>query len=133
MLREKIHFLEALCDGKAPCSVADNHYVIGAFHHGLGQLRDVLDTANARHRARAPCRPMHDAGVELDFTFLVGQTAVADRIVVRIVLDYRHGGDGSVERVSSALKNVHAFLQCVDAVRARNHHGPFGLVRGGLA
>src|SRR5207249_11617325 len=60
---------------------------------------------------------------------LVGQAAVADGIVVGIVLDDGDRGDDRVERVSSFLEDVHALIKGAEAVGARDDER--ALARGG--
>jgi len=49
---------------------------------------------------------MHDAGIELDFAFLVGETAVAHGIIVGVVFDNGDRGDDGLERVAALLEDV---------------------------
>ncbi len=71
MFGEEIHFLEAFVYREAAGAVADDHYVIGAFHYGFGEAGDVFDAADAGDRARAMGGTVHYAGVEFYFALFV--------------------------------------------------------------
>src|SRR5205823_7023862 len=123
MFGEEILFFKTFGDGEAARAIANNHDVIGAFENGLCKSCDVLDSPNAGDGARAIRRPVHAARVELDFAFFVGQSAVADGVVVRIVFDDGDGRDDGIKRVAARLQNVHTFVQSIHAVRAGNDDG----------
>src|SRR6266852_5172309 len=120
MFGEEIHFLETFVHGEAARAVADDHDVIGALHHGLGEARDIFDAAHARDGAGAVRGAVHDAGVQLDFALFVGQAAVADGIVVGVVFDDGDGGYDGVEGVATFFEDVHAATERVDPVGARD-------------
>ncbi len=130
MFREQIHFLETFGNRESARAVADNHDVIGALHHGFSKPRDILDAAHGSDRTGAARRPVHDAGVKLDLAFFVGQTAVADGIIVGVVFDNGDGRNDGVKRIAAFFENVHAAAQRVDSVRAGDDDRTLAL-RGG--
>src|SRR5204863_341212 len=74
-------------DGEAPRAIADNHDVIGAFENCFREFCDILDAANSADGTRAIRWTVHATGVEFHFAFFIGQSAVADGVVVGIVFD----------------------------------------------
>src|SRR6266446_3736075 len=74
---------------------------------------------------------MHYAGIEFDFALFIGQPAVTDRIIIRIVFDNSYRGNDRVQRVAALLEDVHAAAKRVHPVSAGDDHGPLTL-RGGL-
>src|SRR5262245_411085 len=68
-------------------------------------------------RSRAARRPVHHAGVQFDFAFLIRQPAVADRSVVRIVLDDVDARDDCVERVAARFQDLHCSFEATDSTR----------------
>ena len=127
MLRQQIHFLEALCHREAARAIAHNHDVIGIFHHGFRETRDVFDAAHGSNGACPVCGTMHDAGVEFDFALFIGQAAVPDGIVVGIIFDDRDDRHDGVERVPVFLENVHALVEGVDAIGAGDNEWALAL------
>jgi len=59
---------------------------------------------------------MHDAGVELNDTFFIGQPAVAHGIILGVVFNNGDGSDNRVERVATALEDVHAFAEGLHSI-----------------
>jgi hypothetical protein len=45
---------------------------------------------------------MHDAGIELDLAFFIGEAAVADGIIVGVVFDNGYRGDHGLERIAAS-------------------------------
>ncbi len=122
MLRKQVQVFKAFVHREAVRAFADDHHVIRFFHHGLRQPRGVFDAAKSCDGAGAVRRSVHHARVQLNFSFFVGQTAVADGIVVGIVFHDAHRRDHGVQRVSAFFQNVHALIQGVQAVGARDDH-----------
>src|SRR5258707_14011817 len=118
MFGEEIHFLETFVNGEAARAVTDDHHVIGALHHGLGEARDVFDAAHRGDGAGAVRGPVHDAGVQLDFALFVGEAAVADGVVVGVVFDNGDGGHDRVEGVATVFQDVHAAAERLHSVGA---------------
>ncbi len=118
MFGEQIHLFETFGNGEAARAVANNHDVIGTLHHGFREPRDILDAPHGGDGARAARGPMHNAGVEFDFAFFVGQAAVADGVVVGIVFDHGDGGNDGIKRVATFFENVHAAAKRVHSVGA---------------
>ena len=58
----------------------------------------------------------HDGGVELDDTVFVGQTAIADRMILGVGFHDRHPLDRRVERIMSGLDQVHRLFNGSQAV-----------------
>jgi hypothetical protein len=75
-------------------AVADQQDVVGAIHHLQRDLGGIPDVPDPGHRAAQAARAVHHAAVQLDHPLFVGQAAVADGHVVRIVLDEAHPLDG---------------------------------------
>src|SRR5229473_1446227 len=123
-LGEQVHLFEAFRDCETPRSIPDDHDVIGFFHHRLGQPRNILDAAHRRHGTCAPSGAMHHAGIQLHFTFLIGQAAIADGIIFGIVFHDGDRGDHCIERVPSPFQNLHALIEGVYSVGTRNDKGP---------
>src|SRR4029077_1520236 len=67
---------------------------------------------------------------ELDFALFVGQAAVADGVIVGVVLDDGDGGNDGVKRVAAFFEDVHAAAERVDAVGAGDDERALAL-RGG--
>ena len=130
MVGEQIHLLESFGYCKSPRSVTHDHHVIGLLHDRLRQSRNVFDPAHARDRSGAVRRPVHHAGIQLHFPFFVGQSAVANGVVVRIVLNDRYSGNDGVQRVATFLENVHPSTQRVKSIGAGNNERSLAL-RGG--
>ncbi len=127
MLGEQTHLLESFRHAKTPRPVANDHHVIRFLHNRLRKARNVFNAPHARDRSGAVRRPVHDAGVEFHFPFFVGQPAVANGVIVRIVLDDSDGRNDSVQRVAAALEYVHAFVERMQTVGARNNERPLAL------
>src|SRR5260370_31508039 len=72
-------------------------------------------------------RPVHDTGVQLHFPFFVGQSAVANGVVIRIVLDDGDSGNDSVQRVAALLEDVHPFIERMQTIGAGNNQRPLAL------
>ena len=120
MLREEIHFFKALGNGEPARSIAHNHRVIGVFHYRFCQPRDIFDPPHRSHCAGAVRGTVHDAGIEFHFAFFIGQAAVADGVVVGIVLYNRNRCDHRIERVPAFLEDVHALIKCMQPVSTGN-------------
>ncbi len=73
--------------------------------------------------------PVHDAGVQLDFSLFVGEAAVANGILVGIVLDDRDGSHHGVERVAAFFEDVHALIEGVEPVGAGDDERTLALRR----
>ena len=116
--REAVHLREAAR------ARADQEDVVGGLHDRPGDLARVLDALERRHRARPRRRPVHDAGVELHHSFLVGDAAVADAHVVRVVLDQVHPGDDRVQRVHALLHPRQRQLRRLQPVRRADDDRP---------
>ena len=125
--REEVHPLETLRLGEAQGAGANEHDVVGALQYESCHLRGVLDVAQRGHCARPPRRPVHHAGVEFHFAIFIGQAAIAHRVVVGVVFDHGHHGDGGIERVSALAQDLHAALQRPQPVRAGDDHRAGGL------
>ena len=106
----------ALANRSAPSPTSRQCRV--ALHDQAGDGRGVHDVADRGHRAAAVGRPVHDGGVELDDAVLVGETAVADRVVLGVGLHDRHALDRRVERVVPLLDQLHRLLDRPQAVAA---------------
>ena len=63
-------------------------------------------------------RPVHDAGIELHLACFVGQSAVANGVIVGIILDDGDRRDNGVQRVAAALEDVHALIEGMKTVGA---------------
>src|SRR5208282_352661 len=124
VLGQEVHLLEALGDAKAPRPITHDHDVVGALHHRFGQPRHILDAPHGGHTARAARWAVHHAGVEFNFTLLVGQAAVAYAVIVGIVFHDSYSGDGRVERIAAGFQDLHALLEGVQAVGRRNDQRP---------
>ncbi len=129
MLGEQIHLLESFRNGKSPRPVANNHHVIGFFHHRFRQPRNIFNAPHARDRSRAVRGPVHHAGVEFYFPFFIGQSAVPNGVVIRVVFNDGDSRNDSVERIAPALENVHALIERMQAVGAGNNERPLTLRR----
>src|SRR6202007_1528551 len=81
----------------------------------------------ARGGARAAVGPVHHAGVELDFAFFVGQPAVANGVVVRVVFHHGDGGNDGIKRVAALLEDIHAAAERVHSVGAGDNDRAFAL------
>ena len=132
MFGQEIHLLESLSYGEAPRAIAHDHRVIRVFHHSLGEARNVFNAAHSGDGPGTVRWPVHHAGVELDFAFLIGESAIADGIVVGIVLDHSDHSHDGVERVPAFLQDVHALVERMQAVGARDKERAL-TCRGGLA
>src|SRR5208337_1355652 len=121
VLSKEIHLLEAFGDSKAPRPVSHNHHVVGALHDRFCQPRNIFDPADGGHAARAARRAVHHAGVQFNFTFLVGKAAVAYAVIVGIVFHDSHSGDSRVQRIATALQDLHALVESVQPVGRRNN------------
>jgi hypothetical protein len=67
---------------------------------------------------------VHAGGVELDHAVLVGEPAVADRIVLGVELLDLHPLDGRVERVGAAEHQLQGAGDCAKAVGRTDRGGP---------
>ena len=74
-------------------------------------------------------RAVHDAGIELHLAFFVRQTAVANGVVVGIILDDSDRRDDGVQRVTALLKDVHPFIEGMKTIGAGNDQRPLALRR----
>ncbi len=71
--------------------------------------------------------PVHHAGVELHFAFFVGQTAVSNGVVIRIVFDDGDSGNDRLEGVAPLLQDIHTFIEGMKAIGAGNDERAFAL------
>ena len=124
MIRQQIDLFKSFVHREPLRAIAHDHHVVGSLHHRLRQPRNVFDFLHARHAARAPRRPMHHASIQLHHAVFIRQSAVADRVVIRVVFHNRHRGHRRVQRVAAALQNLHPLSQRVHPIRRRNHHRP---------
>ena len=122
LLGQQVLFLEAVGPGESQGALADDQDVVGPLHDQPGHLGRVLDVPQRGHGPGRVGRPVHDRGVELDDAVLVRQPAVADRHVVRVVLDDVHAGDHGVEGIAARLEDLHGLFRGPEAVAAG--HGP---------
>jgi hypothetical protein len=131
MLRQQILARKSSRHGKALGSFTHQHHVAGVGHHSFCHQRNIFDIAHAADRSRAAGRPVHAAGVELDNAFLIGQSAVANACVLRIVLRALHHAQGRIERIPAALEESKGILDIFETVVRGNYDGT--LVRTGGA
>ena len=96
---QQVFFLEAVGEREALRPRPDQQNVIGVLEHQPRHLARRLDPLERGDGAGAPGRPVHARRVELDHALLIGQPAVADRIVGRIQLLDLHAFDPGVQRI----------------------------------
>ncbi len=130
MVGEQVLAREADSYGEALGAFADQHDMSGVRKDGLGDQRDVLDVAHGSDRASAARRSVHAAGVELDHSFFVGNSAEANAGVVGIVFRSLDHFERGVERVAAAFQEGECVLKIVEAVVGADDDG--ALVRSGL-
>ena len=94
--------------------------MVGLLHHQLGDFGRRLAAADARYRAAAARGAMHDAGVEFDDAFFVGQATVADGVVLGILFVDIDAGYHGVERIVALLEHFHCARGGPKTVGARN-------------
>ncbi|MND04471.1 hypothetical protein D3C83_247470 [compost metagenome] len=51
---------------------------------------------------------MHDRRVEFDVALFIRQSAVADRVIARIILDDVDAGDDGIERIAAGFEDFHS-------------------------
>ena len=115
--RQQVFLFEAAGAGEAEGAFAGQHDVVGLLHDEAGDFGGRLDVAEGGHGAGAARGAVHDAGVEFDHAFFVGQAAVADGVIFGIFLDDVDAGDHGVQRVAAAA-GFHGALAGAQAVGA---------------
>jgi hypothetical protein len=139
LLGEEVLFGEAHLLGELERALADEQAVVGAAEDEQGDLRGVLDVADARDRAGLVRGAVHDGSVELDDAVGVGLAAVADRVIFRVVLDdldALHDAVGGVDALGEKLAGPHRRSKTVSGRDAADAAmiGAHGLAGGaGLA
>ena len=73
--------------------------VVGFFHQFLRHERRRANTLEACDGSAHLLRSMHDRGIELNYTFSVRQSAIADARIIRIKLDNVDAGDAGVQHI----------------------------------
>ena len=68
--------------GESLCALPDQHDVAGMLHDGFPHHRHVLDIAHSAHRTSTPRGSVHATGVQFHNSFLIGQAAETDGIVL---------------------------------------------------
>ena len=115
--------------GKPQSAFADDHDVVGALQDELGDLRGRLDAAQRADRAGPARGSVHDASVEFDYAFFIGQAAVADTGVLGVFLDDVDPGHHCIEGVASGSDDFNDLFATGQAVGACDHDVLLG--RGG--
>src|SRR5262245_37853755 len=131
---QQILFLETGFDREAQRAIGHQQNVIRPLQDDLGYARRILDAMEVGHRSGAARRPVHHARVQLDLAIFVRQSAIANGVVVGVILDDVDARDHRLKRVSALFQHPHhefdateaarldAALRHVCAVRAGDYH-----------
>src|SRR5690349_23843266 len=114
-LGEKIFTRIAHGDGESFRAFAHKHHMSGVAHDIARYETHVLNVANASDRARFARRTMHAAGIKLDDSFLVGQSAKPDTLIVGIVFLALANVENSLKGILPILQHIPSFGDCLFA------------------
>jgi hypothetical protein len=67
---------------------------------------------------------VHAAGIELNYAFLIGQSAQAHAVIVGIVFRTLYDAKRSVEGIAAAMKEVVGIVQVVVSIRGGHDDWP---------
>ncbi len=123
---EHVFAFEAVHDSEVFGSLADEHDVAAALHDELGDEAGVADALQCADGACGACGAMHAAGVELDDAVFIGQAAVSDAVVVRVIFAGDADVVAGVECVGAVEEHLVGFFDGVVAGVARDDDGLLG-------
>ena len=120
---QQVFFPETVSDGELLGTFADDEDMIGSPTDLESDHRGILDVFDGRHRSGLMRRAVHDAGVELNDTSLVGDAPVTDGHVVGVILYQLHTIDHCIERIAAATHHLHRLGDGGDAVAGADANG----------
>jgi hypothetical protein len=121
VLGHQVLAVETDGDGKAFCSLANQHHVTGLLHDGFRHPRNILDIPHCAYRACTTCRSVHAAGIELNKTIFIQMCAETDALIVRIIFGAGNDSHRGLERIATTLEEKKCLVNVIKTVMSREY------------